>query len=125
VRRLDPHPIPLGTKRPLCDRWRIFSPSRVQKNEIKRVPSTAFSTSFLCFSASRGTDEFARPREYSHGPRLVWGIGKRVKMDWLEVRWPFPGGGLQRFAEVPVDRCVTIVQGAVIVKQRVWLVDSR
>jgi hypothetical protein len=53
----------------------------------------------------------------SHDPRLVLGIGKRAKMDWLEVRWPLPGGGVQRFTELPVDRYVTIVEGAGIVKQ--------
>ncbi len=46
----------------------------------------------------------------SHDPRLVLGIGQRTKMDWLEVRWPQPGG-TERFTNLPLDRYVTIVQG--------------
>ena len=47
----------------------------------------------------------------SHDPRLVLGIGKRTKIDWLEVRWPRPGGKTEHFADLPVDRYVTIVEG--------------
>lgn len=46
----------------------------------------------------------------SHDPRLVLGIGQRTKMDWLEVRWPQPGG-TERFTKLPVDRYITIVEG--------------
>jgi hypothetical protein len=28
----------------------------------------------------------------SHDPRIVLGIGKRTKIDWLEVKWPGPSG---------------------------------
>jgi hypothetical protein len=47
----------------------------------------------------------------SHDPRLVLGIGKRVKIDWLEVTWPQPGGTKERFADLPIDRYITIVEG--------------
>jgi hypothetical protein len=47
----------------------------------------------------------------SHDPRLVLGIGKRTKIDWLEVKWPQPSGAVERFTSVPVDRYVTIVEG--------------
>jgi hypothetical protein len=47
----------------------------------------------------------------SHDPRLVLGIGKRTKIDWLEVKWPQPSGAVERFTNVPVDRYVTIVEG--------------
>ncbi|MBZ5679852.1 MAG: FG-GAP-like repeat-containing protein [Acidobacteriia bacterium] len=47
----------------------------------------------------------------SHDPRMVLGIEKRTKIDWLEVRWPQPGGKVERFTDVPIDRYVTIVEG--------------
>ena len=46
----------------------------------------------------------------SHDPRVVLGIGNRKKIDWLEVRWPLPGG-TERFTNLPVDRYITIVEG--------------
>jgi hypothetical protein len=46
----------------------------------------------------------------SHDPRMVLGIGQRTKIDWLEVRWPLPGGS-ERFSNLPVDRYITIVEG--------------
>jgi len=47
----------------------------------------------------------------SHDPRMVLGIGPREKVDWLEVKWPLPGGSTQRFNELPVNRYITIVEG--------------
>jgi hypothetical protein len=47
----------------------------------------------------------------SHDPRLVLGIGKREKVDWLEVKWPLPGGTTQRFTGLPTNRYITIVEG--------------
>jgi hypothetical protein len=47
----------------------------------------------------------------SHDPRIVLGLGKREKIDWLEVKWPLPGGTTQRFVGVPVNRYITIVEG--------------
>ncbi|MBV9296758.1 MAG: CRTAC1 family protein [Acidobacteriaceae bacterium] len=47
----------------------------------------------------------------SHDPRLVLGTGNRPKIDWLEVRWPPPGDKIERFAELPIDRYITIVEG--------------
>jgi enediyne biosynthesis protein E4 len=46
----------------------------------------------------------------SHDPRMVLGLGQQKKMDWLEVRWPQPGG-TERFTDLPVDRYITIVEG--------------
>jgi enediyne biosynthesis protein E4 len=48
----------------------------------------------------------------SHDPRLVLGMGNRTKVDWVEVKWPLPGGGLERFENLPVDRYVTLVEGS-------------
>ena len=47
----------------------------------------------------------------SHDPRIVLGLGKRTKIDWLEVRWPLPGGKTERFTDLPIDRYITIVEG--------------
>lgn len=47
----------------------------------------------------------------SHDPRMVLGIGKRTKIDSLEVTWPHPGGTTERFTELPVDRYITIAEG--------------
>jgi enediyne biosynthesis protein E4 len=47
----------------------------------------------------------------AHDPRMVLGLGNREKIDWLEVKWPMPGGSTQRFTDLPVDRYITIVEG--------------
>ena len=47
----------------------------------------------------------------SHDPRMVLGIGKRTKMDWLEVKWPEPSGKTEKFTELPIDRYITIIEG--------------
>jgi len=47
----------------------------------------------------------------SHDPRVVLGIGKRLKFDWVEIKWPQPGGAVQRITDLPLDRYVTIVEG--------------
>jgi hypothetical protein len=47
----------------------------------------------------------------SHDPRMVLGIGKRSKFDWIEIKWPQPSGLTQRFTDLPVDRYITITEG--------------
>ncbi len=47
----------------------------------------------------------------SHDPRMVLGIGKRTKMDWIEIKWPAPSTLVERITEVPIDRYVTIEEG--------------
>ena len=47
----------------------------------------------------------------SHDPRLVLGLEKREKLDWLEVKWPLPSGRVERFTNLPIDRYITIVEG--------------
>ncbi len=47
----------------------------------------------------------------SHDPRMVLGLGQRTRLDWLEVRWPQPGGPVERFTDLPIDRYVAIVEG--------------
>jgi enediyne biosynthesis protein E4 len=46
----------------------------------------------------------------SHDPREVLGIGKRTKIDKLEIRWPQPSGRVETFTDLPIDRYVTIVE---------------
>lgn len=50
----------------------------------------------------------------SHDPREVLGLGNATAADWVEVRWPGPGGGVQRFTKVPAGRYYTVVQGGEI-----------
>jgi hypothetical protein len=47
----------------------------------------------------------------AHDPRMVLGLGKETKVDSLEVQWPQPGGGVERFRDIPADRYITIVEG--------------
>jgi hypothetical protein len=46
-----------------------------------------------------------------HDPRIVLGLGKRSKIDWVEVKWPLPSGATERFTDLPIDRYVTLVEG--------------
>ena len=48
----------------------------------------------------------------SHDPRIVLGFGKNPKIDWLEVKWPLPNGTVERFENLPLNRYITIVEGA-------------
>ncbi|MGA2813372.1 MAG: CRTAC1 family protein [Candidatus Acidiferrum sp.] len=48
----------------------------------------------------------------AHDPRLVLGLGQRDKIDWVEVKWPEPSGVVQRILNPPVDRYITITEGA-------------
>jgi hypothetical protein len=47
----------------------------------------------------------------SHDPRVVLGLGARSKIEKLEIRWPSPSGRVETFADVAVDRYVTVVEG--------------
>ena len=47
----------------------------------------------------------------SHDPRMVLGLGKRSKIDWLEITWPQPGGSVERFTDLPTNRYITIIEG--------------
>jgi hypothetical protein len=47
----------------------------------------------------------------SHDPRMVLGIGKRTKIDWVEIKWPQPSGLVQRLTDVPIDRYITVTEG--------------
>jgi enediyne biosynthesis protein E4 len=47
----------------------------------------------------------------SHDPRMVLGLAKHEKLDWLEIKWPQPSGQVQRFTGLPVNRYITITEG--------------
>jgi hypothetical protein len=47
----------------------------------------------------------------SHDPRIVLGLDERTKIEWLEIKWPLPGGATERFIDLPIDRYITIVEG--------------
>src|SRR5215471_4263813 len=47
----------------------------------------------------------------SHDSRVVLGLGKHSKIDWLEVDWPHPSGKKERVSDLPIDRYITIVEG--------------
>jgi enediyne biosynthesis protein E4 len=48
----------------------------------------------------------------SHDPREVLGIGKRPKIDRLEIHWPRPSEHVETFTDLPIDRYITIVEGS-------------
>jgi hypothetical protein len=56
-------------------------------------------------------DEVHSGRGYQshHGSRLHFGLGKRPRVDRLEIRWI--GGGTDVFRDIPADRLVTVVEG--------------
>jgi hypothetical protein len=47
----------------------------------------------------------------SHDPRMVLGIGKRTKIEMLQVHWPQPSGLIETYKDLPIDRYITIVEG--------------
>ena len=48
----------------------------------------------------------------SHDPREVLGIGKRTRIEKLEITWPQPSGRVETFTDLPLDRYITIVEGS-------------
>lgn len=47
----------------------------------------------------------------AHDPRMVLGMGKRAKIDWIEIDWPQPSGKKERLTNLPIDRYITLVEG--------------
>jgi hypothetical protein len=46
----------------------------------------------------------------SHDPRIILGLGKAPKPDWIEIKWPLPSGKTERLTELPGDRYITIIE---------------
>lgn len=53
----------------------------------------------------------------SHDPRIILGLGKAEKVDWVEIHWPRPSQRVDRFTRVPINRYIKIVEGAGIQEQ--------
>ena len=68
---------------------------KYQAGELKRSLMKVGGGSFLSY----------------HDPRVVLGIGQRTAIDWIEVRWPGPSTVVQRFANLPLDRYISIQEG--------------
>jgi hypothetical protein len=48
----------------------------------------------------------------AHDPRIVLGLGKNTRLDWLEIHWPQPSGTIERFQNLPIDRYITVIEGS-------------
>ena len=79
-----------------CNRDAVGARITYQAGELKRSRMKVGGGSFLS----------------SHDPRVILGTGQRPKIDWVEVRWPEPSGAVERFTDLPIDRYVTLVEGA-------------
>jgi hypothetical protein len=49
----------------------------------------------------------------ANDPRILFGLGKRNKIDLLEITWP--SGQIDRLTNVPIDRIIAVKEGAGIV----------
>jgi enediyne biosynthesis protein E4 len=48
----------------------------------------------------------------AHDPRMVLAIGKRPRLERLQITWPQPSGRTETFTDLPIDRYITIVEGS-------------
>jgi hypothetical protein len=46
-------------------------------------------------------------------PRILFGLGKRTKIDSLEITWP--SGQVDRLGNVPIDQIIAVKEGTGIV----------
>ncbi len=54
----------------------------------------------------------------SHDLREILGIDAAATLDWVEVRWPVADGNVERFANLPVNRYTTLIEGKGTALQR-------
>jgi hypothetical protein len=47
--------------------------------------------------------------------RIFFGLGKRTKIDSLEITWP--SGSLEKLTNVPIDKVIAVKEGAGIVSR--------
>ncbi|HEY1861797.1 MAG TPA: CRTAC1 family protein, partial [Gemmataceae bacterium] len=47
----------------------------------------------------------------AHDPRVVLGTGSTAAIEWVEITWPKPSGKVQRIANPPMDRYMTVTEG--------------
>ena len=48
----------------------------------------------------------------SHDPRMILGLGRVARCDWVEVRWPGPRGRVDRFAGLGINAYTTLSERA-------------
>jgi enediyne biosynthesis protein E4 len=46
----------------------------------------------------------------SHDPRMILGLGKAERCDWVDVRWPGPRGRIERFSGLVTNRYHTLTE---------------
>ena len=56
-------------------------------------------------------------------PRILFGLGKRTKIDSLEITWP--SGQVDKLTNIPVDQIIAIKEGIGIVPHPFPRVASR
>ena len=49
----------------------------------------------------------------AHDPRIIFGLGKRTKIDLLEITWP--SGQVDKLTNVPIDKIIAVKEGVGIV----------
>jgi hypothetical protein len=53
----------------------------------------------------------------SNDAREILGIGQAKQVDWVEIRWPKPSTRVDRFASLPTNRYLTVMEGQGIVPE--------
>jgi hypothetical protein len=56
-------------------------------------------------------------------PRIFFGLGKRTKIDSLEITWP--SGSVEKLTNVPVDKIIAVKEGAGIVPRNFPKITSK
>jgi hypothetical protein len=56
-------------------------------------------------------------------PRIFFGLGKRTKIDSLEITWP--SGSLEKLTKVPIDKIIAVKEGAGIVPRNFPKITSK
>jgi hypothetical protein len=59
----------------------------------------------------------------SNDPRIQFGLGRRTKIDSLEITWP--SGQVDRLTNIPVDQIIAVKEGAGIVPHKFPKVPSK
>jgi len=67
------------------------------------------SAGFVQFEQAKGGMSYMSASD----PRIHFGLGKRMKIEALEITWP--SGQVDRLTDVPIDRIIAIKEGAGIV----------
>ncbi|MBV9608780.1 MAG: CRTAC1 family protein [Acidobacteria bacterium] len=90
------HWLGLRLKGKKCNPDAIGARITYQAGDLKRTVMKVGGGSYLC----------------SHDPRVVLGLGARASLDSLEIKWPAPSNAVERFTKIPIDRYITVTEGA-------------